>query len=151
MLGLKRELKIPKQRGRVKTSLKKCLHVLWDLSAIIPTCSVELSWIKWEEIYPLDRGREIYVFTFSIKRKKRQFHVVVVQWRQQNLSKGVLHMKRCFLANLNLSEASGSCCFEAREFRSLFARRASEVFLELYTLCNGVTLNQSDISSNVTL
>ena len=60
-------------------------------------------------------------------------------------------MKRCFFANLNLPEASGSCCFEAREFRSLIARRASEVFLELYTLCNGVTLNQSDISSNVTL
>ena len=127
MLGLKRELKIPKQRGRVKTSLKKCLHVLWDLSAIIPTCSVELSWMKWE-IYPLDRGSEICLFMFSIKRKKRQFHVVVVQWRQQNLSKGVLHMKRCFFANLNLPEASGSCCFEAREFRSLFARRASEVF-----------------------
>ena len=61
-------------------------------------------------------------------------------------------MKRCFFANLNLPEASGSCCL-AREFRSLIARRAmpSEVFWELYTLCNGVTLNQSDISSNVTL
>ena len=59
-------------------------------------------------------------------------------------------MKRCFFANLNLPEASGSCCL-AREFRSLFARRACEVFWELYILCNGVTLNQSDISSNVTL
>ena len=129
MLGLKKELKIPKQRGRVKRSLKKSLHVLWDLSAIIPTCSVELSWIKWEEIYPLDREREICLFMFSIKRKIRQFQVIIVQWRQRNVSKGVLHVKRCCFANLNLSEASGFCCL-ARESRSLFARRASEVFWE---------------------
>ena len=122
MFGLKRELKIPKQRGRVKTSLKKCLHVLWDLSAIIPTCSVELSRIKWEEIYPLDRKREICLFMFSIKRKIRQFHVIVVQWRQRNISKGVLHVK-----DVVSPGARGFCCL-GREFRSLFTLRASEVF-----------------------
>ena len=67
----------------------------------------------------------------------------------------------CCFANLNLPGASGFCCL-ARKFRSLFTLRASEVFgnsteilptrfPKLYTLRNGGTLNQSDISRNVTL
>ena len=42
------------------------------------------------------------VFTTSTKREIRHFHVVVVQWRQKNVQKSVLHVQSCCFANLNL-------------------------------------------------
>ena len=40
--------------------------------------------------------------TFSTKREIRYFHVVVVQRRQRNVPKSVMHVQSCCLANLNL-------------------------------------------------
>ena len=37
-----------------------------------------------------------FVFTTSIKRPVREFHVVVVQWRQRNVLKSLLHVQSCF-------------------------------------------------------
>ena len=42
------------------------------------------------------------LFTSSIKREIRHFHVVVVQWRQINVQKGVMRVQSCCFANLNL-------------------------------------------------
>ena len=39
-----------------------------------------------------------YLFTFSIKRKIRYFHVVVVQQRQRNVQKSVMHVPSCCFA-----------------------------------------------------
>ena len=41
------------------------------------------------------------MFTSSVKRGIRCFRVVVVEWRQRNLQKSVLHVQRCCFANLN--------------------------------------------------
>ena len=41
------------------------------------------------------------VFTSSSKREIRHFHVVVVQRRQRNVQKGVMHVQSCCFANLN--------------------------------------------------
>ena len=42
------------------------------------------------------------VFTSFIKREIRKFHVVVVQQRQRNVQKSVMHVKKCCFVNLNL-------------------------------------------------
>ena len=44
------------------------------------------------------------VLTYSIKRAReiRKFHVAVVQQRLRNVQKNVIHVERCFFANLNL-------------------------------------------------
>ena len=38
------------------------------------------------------------LFTSFIKREIRHFHVVVVQWRQRNVQKSVMHVQSCFFA-----------------------------------------------------
>ena len=38
----------------------------------------------------------------SIKRENRKFHAVVVQRRQRNVQKSVMHVQSCCFANLNL-------------------------------------------------
>ena len=43
------------------------------------------------------------VFTSSIKRESRRFHVVVVQQRQRNVPKSVMYVQSCCFANLNLT------------------------------------------------
>ena len=56
----------------------------------------------------LSSGKEIEsrclvftVFTSSEKRGIRQFHVVVVHWRQRSVQKSMMHVQSCCLANLN--------------------------------------------------
>ena len=39
-------------------------------------------------------------FTSSIKRQLRKFHVVVVQRRQRNIHKSVMHVQSCYFASL---------------------------------------------------
>ena len=42
------------------------------------------------------------VFPSSTKREIRHFHVVVVQRRQRNVQKSVMHVQNCGVANLNV-------------------------------------------------
>ena len=42
------------------------------------------------------------LFTFSLKSKIRQFHVVVVQKRQRNLQESEMHVQSCCFARPNL-------------------------------------------------
>ena len=50
------------------------------------------------------KGKEncCFVFQSSTKREIRHFHVVVVQRRQGNVQKSVMHVQRCYFVNLNL-------------------------------------------------
>ena len=50
------------------------------------------------------KGKEIrcLVFTSPTKREIRQCHVLVMQWRQRNVQKSVMHVQTCCFANLNL-------------------------------------------------
>ena len=51
-----------------------------------------------------DKQNFCVVLTYSIKRAReiRKFHVAVVQQRVRNVQKNVIHVERCFFANLNL-------------------------------------------------
>ena len=44
----------------------------------------------------------LLVYTSSINREIRQFHVVVVQRRPRNVQKSVMHVQSCYFANQNL-------------------------------------------------
>ena len=50
--------------------------------------------------YPFTRNR--VAFTSSTQHKIRHFHVVVVQWRQRNVQKRVMHVQSCCFAYINL-------------------------------------------------
>ena len=54
------------------------------------------------------------VFPSSTKREIRQFHVVVVQRRQRNVQKSVMHVQSCCFACLNLLLFCRSCCRRRR-------------------------------------
>ena len=43
------------------------------------------------------------VFPSSTNREIGHFHVLVVQWRQRNVQKSVMHVQSCCFANLNLT------------------------------------------------
>ena len=42
------------------------------------------------------------MFTSAIKREIRKVHVVIVQWRQSNVQKSVIHLQSCSFVNLIL-------------------------------------------------
>ena len=54
------------------------------------------------------------MFPSSTKREIRHFHVVVVQWRQRNVQKSVMHVQSCCFANLNLLLFCRSRCRHRR-------------------------------------
>ena len=57
--------------------------------------------ISWGPHSSLGRQRKIRhrLFTSSIKRAIRHFHVLVVQWRQRNVQKSVMHVQSCCFLN----------------------------------------------------
>ena len=67
-------------------------------------CKFFWSWILKRLYQSLEKEKEsrCIVFTSSTKRKIRQFHVAVVQLRQRNVQKSVMHVQSCCFANLNL-------------------------------------------------
>ena len=58
---------------------------------------ISLEMVSWGPLSSLERERKIrrHLFTSSIKRKSRRFHVLVVQWRQRNVQKSVMHVLFC--------------------------------------------------------
>ena len=52
---------------------------------------------SWRPHPSLERERKIgrRVFTSSIERPIRKFHVLVVQWRQRNVPKSVMYVQSC--------------------------------------------------------
>ena len=58
--------------------------------------------LLWRRPYFRKKLNRFLVFTSFIKREIRKFHVVVVQQRQRNVQKSVMHVKKCCFVNLNL-------------------------------------------------
>ena len=54
------------------------------------------------------------LFPSSTKREIKQFHVVVVQWRQRNVQKSVMHVQSCCFSCLNLLILCRSRCCRRR-------------------------------------
>ena len=69
-----------------------------------------LDFIKVQE----KKKKVLSLFPFSVKREIRQFHVVVVQRRQGNVQKSVMHVQSCCFARLNLLFFCSSCCRRRR-------------------------------------
>ena len=63
------------------------------------------------------------LFPSSTKREIRQFHVVVVQRRQRNVQKSVMHLQSCCFAYLNLFFFCRSRCRRRCVNSLLFHRR----------------------------
>ena len=59
------------------------------------------------------------MFTSSTKREITHFHVVVVQQRQRNVQKRVVHVQSCCLPNLNLLLFCRSRCLSYLLFTSV--------------------------------
>ena len=74
-----------------------------------------------------ERGSPGLAFTFSTKRENRQFHVVIVQWRQRNVQESVMHVQSCCFANINRSLFWRSCWRRRRRcFSSLIHKHKAK-------------------------
>ena len=88
-----------------KASLKKWICAASNLNARIPSRLIRQmlanffwSWIL-KECFKVQEKK--ILFPSSTKREIRQFHVVVVQRRQRNVQKSVMHVQSSCLAGLN--------------------------------------------------
>ena len=65
---------------------------------------ISLEWNSKRLYQSLGKEKEncCFVIPSSTKREIRRFHVVVVQRRQGNVQKSVMHVQSCCFANLNV-------------------------------------------------
>ena len=73
-----------------------------SIRQMMPTFLLELNSKRLYRRSRKEKQSRSLVFTLSIKREIRHFHVVVVQWRQRNVQKSVMHVQSCCFAYLNL-------------------------------------------------
>ena len=114
-----------------KTSLQERIRTASNFTALFQPHSIRLFELNSKGLYQ-SSGKETEgrfpVSTSSTKREIRQFHVVVVQRRQRNVQKSVLHVQSCLLIKpigfLQLSLPSPSSLFKPR-----IILRASSRFL----------------------
>ena len=93
-----------------KTSLKKNeVALLQTLSRLFYLVQFVKRWqffleLNSKRLYRSSEKEEsrCLVYTSSSKSTIRHFHVVVVQWRQRNVQKSVIHVQSCCFANRNL-------------------------------------------------
>ena len=93
-----------------KTSLKNWIHVASNFIAFIPSRLIRQMLANFLELnskwlyQSSGKEKESCCLRFpSLKKPEiRHFHVVVVQWRQRNVQKSVMHVQSCCFANLNL-------------------------------------------------
>ena len=87
-----------------RTSLKKwiCVRLVFIAIIAIPTyfvkCRRALLKLNFKRPYPSSEREVIFrrcLFTPSITRKVRYFHVVVVQKQERNRQKSVMHVRSC--------------------------------------------------------
>ena len=85
---------------RPKTSLKKYVRSASNFNALLPSCSIRQIWrffleLNSNRLYQ-SSGKEkegrCLAFTPSTEREIRQFHVVAVQRRRENVQKRVMHV-----------------------------------------------------------
>ena len=76
------------------------------------------SWILTDciKVQEKKKKRCCLLLPSSTKREIRQFHVAVVQRRQKNVQKNVMHVQSCCFACLNLLLFCRSCCRRRRRY-----------------------------------
>ena len=84
-------------------------------------------------------------FTSAKKREIRHFHVVVVQRRQRNVQKSVMHLQSCWFANLLLLFCRSRC----RWRRCRRRRCLSSLFFDGNTLSYIRSRHSTTVSSSV--
>ena len=99
-----RELKQQKRRRQRKRHLKSVFALPQTLSRLfhLNKCWQMFSVFNSKGLYQSSRkekGSCCLVFLSSKKREIRHFHVVVVQRRQRNVQKSVMHVQSCCFAN----------------------------------------------------
>ena len=114
---------LSKQRRRQlrKRHLKSEYSLLQTLSRLFHLVQFVRCWwifleINFKGLYQSsekEKGSRCLVFTFSTKREIRQFHVVVVQRRERNVQKSLMHVQSWCFANLSLFFFR-SCCRHRR-------------------------------------
>ena len=116
------------------TSLKNWICAASNFIALIPSRLILRmlpkffwSWNLKDYIKVQEKKKKVVVFCSpsSTKREIRQFHVVVVQRRQRNVQKSVMHVQSCCFACLNLILFCRSRCRRRRRCVNslLFHRR----------------------------
>ena len=114
-----------------KTSLKERIRAASNFTALFQPHSIRLFELNSKGLYQ-SSGKETEgrfpVSTSSTKREIRQFHVVVVQRRQRNVQKSVLHVQNCLLIKpigflrLSLPSPSSLCIILRASSRFLSSR-----------------------------
>ena len=121
-----KDLKIRRQGRQWKHGLKSSFNLHRDSSNSITLSNVGEHFWSWipEKPYPSSEWERKFhssLLTSSIKCDIRHFLVVVVQWRQRNVQKSVMHVQSCCFANPNLLLFWSSCCRRRhRILRSFF-------------------------------
>ena len=90
-----RDLKMRGQQRQVKRRLKSEFALTLSNAR-----ELSWSWIPKSLIQVKTEERKFCrcLFTRSIKHEIKHFHVVVVQWRQRNVEKGVMNVQSCCFA-----------------------------------------------------
>ena len=131
------------------TSVKSEFALLQTLSCLFQL----VQFVKCWQILPLKavlklrkrKKKSMSSFTPAKKREIRHFHVVVVQRRQRNVQKSVMHLQSCWFANLLLLFCRSLCrCHRCRRRRSL-----SSLFLDGNTLSYVRSRHSTTVSSLV--
>ena len=119
-----RSLKQQRRRRLRKRHLKSEFALLQALSRLFHLVYFVKCWQMFLEfnskgLYQ-SSGKEnencCFVFPSSTKREIRRFHVVVVQRRQRNVQKSLMHVQSCYFANLNLLVYCCSRCCRCLSF-----------------------------------
>ena len=137
-----------------KTSLIKWIHAVSKFIALIFHVQVVKWWWIFLELnskglyFKFEKENRCLVFTSSIKREFRPFHVVVVQWWQRNVQKSVMHVESflllilrwCYLKRFatTIFSATQRCNIVATLFR---------VVRTLFQHCNAV-LRKKNVIAN---
>ena len=122
-----RDLKIRGRRRQWKRLLKQEFPFfqyssqLFHLIYFVKCRQTLLGFNPWELHPSLKRAEKFRraLFTSSVKREIRHFHLAVVQWRQRKVQKSVLHVQSCCFAFRNLLLLWRSRC-RRRISKSLF-------------------------------
>ena len=93
-----------------KTSLKKWICATSNYVALIPSRLIlrmlanffEADSKGLHQSSAKEKESCCLVFQSSTNREIRHFHVLVVQWRQRNEQKSLMHVQTCCFVNLNL-------------------------------------------------
>ena len=104
-----KDLKIRERRWQRKHRLKSEFAFIqsssrqFQLTYFVKCRRTLLELNSWKTISEFRMRKKISsrLFTSSIKREIRHFLVVVVQWRQRNVQKSMMHVQSCCFANLN--------------------------------------------------